>query len=381
MQMRVPEALTGDPLFAISLAGLALFFLVTVAVAARPSRRGGGRGRISFLDRHGISHRLVGAAHLAVLVYGCVALFFSSSRREEEGASKRSRDALIYDIVIGLTGTAATLTAARDFPHRLVKNAPAVASGTLSEKAIVTHGEIVEHAFYQFLNLWQALYLHYMTALPPQQQGDSAGFWKRWLALLFVTSPWLVRRRFPVHSFADNWSKARKVDGNEEEYRMTGERPALETLLYRIKKAQYLVYKHVIFFGLNISVCLEQSRIQPRQSAEQIFSVADKAWRLFWLCLNTSYAMEFFLQTMVKRRALSQATMLRLNRLLMLVSSVAAYRVSGPIQWHLCVLSFFLNMLQRKQDVRNTMLLVSAAAWAERRNIFLYRDLSRSLEQ
>lgn len=67
---------------------------------------------------------------------------------------------LAYDIILGILGTTATLTAARDFPHRHVINRPGE-SGTLSHGA--TQSEMVEHAFYQFLNLWQALYLHTIT--------------------------------------------------------------------------------------------------------------------------------------------------------------------------------------------------------------------------
>ena len=56
--------------------------------------------------------------------------------------------------MLGLSGTALTLTAARDFgpAHGRVRN---VASGALDEKATVTSSEMIEHAFYQLLNLAQ----------------------------------------------------------------------------------------------------------------------------------------------------------------------------------------------------------------------------------
>jgi hypothetical protein len=54
---------------------------------------------------------------------------------------------LLFDIVLGLLGLTATLTAASDFSsHRKIRNP---ASGALDEKATVTRDEMLEHAFYQ----------------------------------------------------------------------------------------------------------------------------------------------------------------------------------------------------------------------------------------
>ena len=54
---------------------------------------------------------------------------------------------VVWDVGLGVLGTAATLTAASDFAHhKRVKN---VASGVLDEDATVSHAEMIEHSFYQ----------------------------------------------------------------------------------------------------------------------------------------------------------------------------------------------------------------------------------------
>ena len=49
-------------------------------------------------------------------------------------------------------------------------------------------------------------------------------------------------------------------------------------------------------------------------------------FRLYWLGLNAAYVMEFFLQTLVKRRYITQGRMLRMNQFLMLVSTTPRWR-------------------------------------------------------
>jgi hypothetical protein len=308
------------PASVASLVGLNIFFLLTVGVAFRHLRT-------LFLDTHGWSHRLAGAAHLSWLVYGCLTTTITVN-----GQVLNPKQALLYDIVLGCLGVTATLTAAKDFPHRYVRNTRGQ-SGTLSEKAMVTHGEMMEHAFYQFLNLWQALYLHLLA-----WNSDKWTDWQRWIALFGVTAPWLSRRRFPVNSFSNNWKKT-----------PVGKQSDMETLLYRIKKGQYLFYKHVVLHGVNLALCLHPSDL-----------VYSKTWRIFWLSLNTAYAMEFFLQSLVRRKVLRQDSMLWLNRLLMVVSSLAATQaIMTTVRWELCLASLLLNFINRHHDVLNTMVLGS----------------------
>jgi hypothetical protein len=58
---------------------------------------------------------------------------------------------LLYDVVLGLLGLTATLTAASDFAsHRRIRNP---ASGALDDKATITKDEMLEHSFYQVLRV------------------------------------------------------------------------------------------------------------------------------------------------------------------------------------------------------------------------------------
>lgn len=323
------------------LLGLQLFFVALIGLISLHV------GRL-FFDRHGWSHRCAGALHLSLLLLGAWSI---------PHQQKSPQYCFLYDILLGCSGVTLTLTAARDFPHRYVRNS-AGQSGTLSEKAMVTQPEMIEHAYYQFLNLWQALYLHHMAVLSKSNSNVSDNSLldrvdgsvllpifppEQWWALLVVSAPWWVRKRFPVHSFSDNWLKKQK--GNKAATR-------LETILYRIKKWQYVFYKHVVLHGINLTLCVTPSDL-----------VVQPSWRLFWLCLNTSYVMEFFLQSLVKTRyVLKQSTMLAWNRWLMLVSSLAAVSpVLAKVRWELCGASLLLNFTNRHHDVFNTMLVASLA--------------------
>jgi hypothetical protein len=297
----------------LSLWGIQLFFFAVVSLLLLSSSFG-----ILFLDRHGWSHRLAGAVHWMLLILGTATVPSQSSQPSK---------ALLYDTLLASSGVIVTLTAAKDFPHRYVRNASGQ-SGTLAKTAMVTQAEMIEHSFYQLLNLFQALYLHTIYSLSSKTE--------RYIALLCVTAPWWLRSRFPVHSFSHNW----KAKTNSH-----------ETLLYRIKKAQYLFYKHVILHGLNLSLCVAPSQF-----------VTLLAWRIFWICLHTSYVMEFFLQTLVKRKVLSQSIMLALNRWLMLVSTLAALpSVVQVLRWDLALASLVLNFVNRHHDVVNTMLVATLA--------------------
>ena len=141
-------------------------------------------------------------------------------------------------------------------------------------------------------------------------------------------------------------------------------------LLYKIKKAQYLFYKHVILHGVNLTVFLAAAVDDDDEDRSPPQLVRTPAWRVFWICLNASYVMEFFLQSLVRRRVMAQSTMLALNRLLMAVSSVAAVqsvvrlgRRQGQfaVRWDLCLASLVLNWVRRKHDLVHTMLIATVA--------------------
>lgn len=267
--------------------------------------------------------------------------------------------ALVYDFVLGTLGIASTLTAAQAFPHKLVQNQIGQ-SGTLHHKAIVTQSEMIEHAYYQALNLVQALYLHLMHVVIRKDSLQLGGL--RLILLWLVTSPWFVRRRLPIHSFSDNWKIYLTLQN--------AQRTELEIILYRIKKAQYLFYKHVVLHGLNIYMA-----VATISTADGLMSMPPYclSWRVFWLLLNTSYVMEFFLQSLVKRRTIiRQSTMLWLQRWLMTCATIGASVVlwqlsvgqGGEDTWLLptaSIASLCLNFISRHHDVLNTMAVATIA--------------------
>jgi hypothetical protein len=338
-------------LLSLGFIGLQGFYAATVGLLAS-----GERGRHAFLDEghhtrrdsHAkslqlvgrISHRVAGMLQLLWLIVGSIA----------PASPSRS---LLYDAILGCLGILVTWTASQDFPHKHWRNREGV-SGTLSQHAIVTRDEMIEHLFYQVLNLLQSLYLHAIPRLPFD--------WQRFLALGAVSAPWLARDRFPVHPFSQNWKAETQgpLRGEEPDSHPSQSLPgykqgALETFLYRVKKWQYLLYKHVLLHGINMIVCL-----QPRSAA----LAHDPAWRLYWVCLNGSYVMEFFLQSMVKRRAIGQFTMLFLNRWLMLVSTLAAglvvWRIASVPYLFLSSASLVWNVVHRGQDFSHVVALACA---------------------
>eukprot|EP00536_Pseudo-nitzschia_multiseries_P013270 jgi/Psemu1/211102/e_gw1.554.43.1 len=346
---------------------MAAVFFSLVAIQIVP------RFSLLFLSMHGWSHRVAGCIHFVWLLVGAmggvVSRLVGSNSNNNKNNNNNNDLVLAYDLLLGCSGVVTTLTAARDFPHRHVTNVPG-RSGTLHRTAIVTQSEMIEHSFYQALNLAQSMYLH---ALHRIGNGDNGGGGDdqhrhlyclpiRLVCLWAVTAPWLVRHRFPVHSFSQNWSLSQSGSSRQG-----------EVLLYRIKKAQYVFYKHVILHGLNISVALQQQQQQQQQQASYDYTYQAAAaaaipyvieWRVFWLLLNTSYVMEFFLQTLVKRHVLSQSTMMVLQKLLMTAASLSAASVlttSVRLRVGVCVASFVLNVAHRHHDVVNTLCIAAGA--------------------
>lgn len=264
-------------------------------------------------------HRLVGGALLLWLSVGGV---------EIVNGSKAVIPFLLYDIVLGILGTSTAITAAYDFKkaHSHVKN---VASGTLEKEATVTFSEMIEHSFYQGLNLIQILHIHVISnfrSLPIAARVTMA---------VLATAPWLVRNRFPVNRFSDNYNKGQNVI-------------SLISLMYRTKKYQYVFYKHFLLHGLNISVTIHN-----------IALAHDSNFRLYWLCLNISYVMEFFLQTFVKKRYMEQSTMIWLQILLMGISTVAAVQVLRSVDLLIATASLLLNFCNRGHELTNCMICIA----------------------
>lgn len=273
-----------------------------------------------FLKKHGRKHALTGLAYLLLITLEFVDIVKPICP---------TWFPIAFHIVLGIAGTTLTLLAAIEFQHKNVKN---FASGTLDEHATVTYNEMIEHAFYQGLNLLQIIYLHLIQPEMPLVA--------RLGLLSVVTLPWYFRDRFPVNRFSDNY--------NEIDVRSS----FLIRLLYRIKKYQYVFYKHFLLHGLNITVAL---------TGENLTRL--RVFRLYWLLLNTSYVMEFFLQTLVKKRYLPQDQMLTLQKVLMAASSLPAVAVLHHVSILVAFISLALNFLHRKHDLSNTLVLAAALTW------------------
>lgn len=309
-----------------------------------------------FTKRHGRIHSILGLLYLIWIVVGIVNLvysFFQHNTRLRKvkisGFSISLEFDVLFDVVLGLLGTALPLSAAYEFKHYGIKN---VASGTLDEHATVTHDEMIEHAFYQGINLLQILFLHCCHwvstgALPTDTYLHSLGHnrdfnWNQGIRCVLlggVTAAWLLRDRFPVNKFSDNYLL---VDPRST---------VLIRTLYRIKKYQYIFYKHFLLHGLNITVAL----------SPQFDLFHGYVFRLYWLLLNTSYVMEFFLQTLVKKKYMKQSTLLVLQHVLMLASSIVAVIVLQHVNMYISASSLLLNFINRKHDFLNTLLVYLVA--------------------
>lgn len=106
-------------------------------------------------------------------------------------------NAMLVLVPLAIVGVLLPLSAARDFKHVNVRNH---ASGTMDEHATVTRDEMLEHAFYQGLHVVQLCFL--MFIVPAMNERSASRFVRSMAMLVFATSPWLVRRLFPVNSFS-----------------------------------------------------------------------------------------------------------------------------------------------------------------------------------
>jgi hypothetical protein len=311
----------------VALFGLKIFLFVVSLVAFR-------HGQALFLSWHGWSHRLAGAMHLCWLGVGAWTIVArprepqASTHDDNDYAYQYQYTIFGYDLILGLLGILATLTAARDFPHKCITTNKTGQWGTLHRKAMVTQAEMMEHAFYQGLNLWQTMYLHALSFV------DGNLLYCRLILLWLVAAPWLVRHKVPVHSFSHNWNTFSHQKKQQQRTDTPKEAKDAEVLLYRIKKGQYLFHKHVILHGVNLSLA-----VSTTTTTAAMMIPYSTPWRVFWILLNTSYVVEFFLQTLVKRNVLRQSTMLRLQQGLMVAASLAALVVLQQVYVWICGLS------------------------------------------
>jgi hypothetical protein len=236
-------------------------------------------------------------------------------------------DTLCYDIILGILGISLTLTAAFEFQHKRVRN---IASGALDAHATITYNEMIEHSFYQIINLIQILYFHIIEI------NYNFNLWQRLFLVFLASSYWYYRDTYPVNKFSDNYIKIDKKSNS------------FIRIMYRLKKKyQYIFYKHVLLHGFNISIALSYDHI-----------VHNPNFRLYWIFLNTSYVMEFFLQTLVKKRYLNQSVMLILNIFLMFTSSLVAIVMIHHVNLIISCLSLLFNFIHRKKEIMNTFILL-----------------------
>jgi len=272
-----------------------------------------------FFKKHGRMHRLLGLLYLSLLLLGLADCYGHFLNR------------VFYDVFLPMLGTALSLTAAFEFRHKNVKN---VASGALDPHATISWEEMIEHAWYEALNIAHAIFLHLCRpelSLP-----------YRFVLLVLITAPWLTRHQLPINKFSDNYTK---LDPKSTE---------LVRFLYRLKKYQYVLYKNLLLHGLNISLVLSGVRI-----------VDEQYFRFYWISLNTSYVMEFFTQTLVKRSYMRQQTLLILTQILMLEATSVAVFVLWNVNLSFGIASIVLNFVNRKHDFTNSLLLFGlGCGWA-----------------
>jgi hypothetical protein len=326
-----------------------------------------------FAPRFGRGHRLAGAAHLVLLLVGVADLLARVSQASFGASARPPLDlvalplgrarvsgAFLYDALLGVSGCALTITAASDFgiPRARLRNR---ASGALDDDQTVTREEIVEHLFYQVLNVTQMVFLR-LAPIVAATHGRSGAC----ASLALATAPWLFRSAFPVNRFSANYRRREPLVRVADAGNALPERSAGTTAvssfrvrrLYRLKKAQYVFLKHVLQHGLNVGVVVAAARA----SSSSPSSLADTSFfRAYWLTLNTAFVMEFFMQTLVKKKKLSQQMMLRMNKTLMFTSSLAAAFVVAKASLVAAATSCALNVLSPARESRTVALALAAA--------------------
>ena len=345
-----------------SLASFLAFFLVVLTRYAIPNR---ARMFAWKRRRFARDHRLSGMAHLLVLASGGVLLLCRHHQHHANATTRSSSSSVLfggtnfwvaYDVLLALSGIQVTSSALSDFGalHSRVRDegSDAKSSGVLHETKTVATSEMKEHLFYQRLNLVQILYLHFCDAWEEDVRAKAG-------LVLATTLGWASQARYPVNSFSKNYGGGGENGGTFD---------SLENFLYRAKKWQYVFYKTCLLHGLNVSAAIGFGRSSGNRS-----STSGTFFQLYWLCLNASYVMEFFLQTLVKKKYGTQSNVLFMNQFLMLVSSFSALPIVmnrvHPIAF---LAAFALNFLNRKKELTNVCLAFAACVAFENRHVLLY---------
>jgi hypothetical protein len=131
-----------------------------------------------------------------------------------------------------------------------------------------------------------------------------------------------------------------------------------------VKKFQYIFHKHFVLHGLNISVAFP--KIHPSTNVATPPLPLTHEWRVFWVALNTSYAMEFFMQSMVKRGLFSQ-------RFSMFMNGLGA--VFGKVRMEAAIISLLLNFISRRRVILNTMVTGCIVAYVKKSGSIIFCKL------
>jgi hypothetical protein len=203
---------------------------------------------------------------------------------------------------------------------------------------------MIEHAFYQGVNLFQAFFIAFVSQ-------PSTTLYGRTACACACSAPWLVRSAFPVHSFSKNYSG---VSSQSQHF--------VIRFLYRIKKWQYVFYKHFLLHGLNVSLVFTPAN----------YVSSSVPFRIYWLLLNASYVFEFFLQTLVKKGHTPQRKMLAMQKVLMAAATAAAAGVLPYVNPWVALSSLCLNFMWRKHDFACVIILMATTTfWSQRGDILL----------
>ena len=236
----------------------------------------------------------------------------------------------------------------------------------------MTREEITEHLFYQILNVSQVVYLRYVYVV-----GEVFGTKGVVAALLATSSVWLARSIFPTNRFSDNYNRrvlasrlsTSERHGNGTTNATSADLRAFTSFLYRLKKYQYVFLKHVLQHGLNIGVAMESVLRLTFTDSEMANAPAPLVdcvqFRLYWLCVNSAFVFEFFMQTLVKKRMLKQRIMLGANVFLMLTSSMAVFFVLKQTHFPASIVSLALNFLKPGRELRNVLVALAVAVTLE----------------
>eukprot|EP00035_Acanthoeca_spectabilis_P011510 m.202545 g.202545 ORF g.202545 m.202545 type:complete len:159 (+) comp15365_c2_seq1:828-1304(+) len=119
----------------------------------------------------------------------------------------------------------------------------------------------------------------------------------------------------------------------------------VRNLVDKVKKWQYVGYKHALLHGLTFSLAVNV------ESSKGVGN--SRPFRLYWLLLNTGFVTEFFMQSLVKAKLLSQGGMMWLQVLLMGTGTVAAVRVLFHVRPSIAIVSLALNFGNRGHEMLN----------------------------